>query len=479
MASQAPGDSLANAAADEQSGGASQGDGVRHRARGTLSYPIFHTSHWPMVLVVLGVILLGLVITALALWAMGLFLFGALPGTLTPAPPNANGGDEGWLGLLKVALTVAAGVGGAVALTVAYRKQRLAERHEPRQVAEEERAAAAAQREAERSHLEQYRAAVEQLANGNSTVRLAGVYALANLADAWTARRQQCVDVLCAHVRTPWNSDQSSPGIGAIQEQETTADGKIITRSYPDQSGESEVRSTILRVIGAHLRTGKRPTGYESWSEMELDLSGGDLNNLDWSDCEIGPVNFREATFREDAWFSRSTFTGSAGFTNANFGGDVVFSDAVFHADAVFTDAIFVKEAWFKGATFHGDGVFHEAAFGSGVWFHEATFGGNARFYNATFAKSAIFDHVDFNREARFDNVSFEGEARFHGATFADFTLFSGARFSSVAWFAGAAFGEDGPDLDDAIFEEGSQLIRASSNALAPSPYEGVAGLPD
>lgn len=432
-----------------------------------------------MFLVVLCVVMLGLVITALALWVMGLFLFGAMPGTLTPASPNANGGDEGWLGLLKVALTIAAGVGGAVALTVAYRKQRLAERHEPRQVAEDERAAVAALREAERSHLDQYRAAVEQLAHANSTVRLAGVYALANLADVWADRRQQCVDVLCAHVRTPWNSDPSAPNMGAIQEQETTVDGKIITRSYADQSGESEVRSTILRVIGAHLQTDNRPTGYESWSAMDIDLSGADVNNLDWSDCVIGPVKFIGTRFREDAWFNRSTFTAIAEFTTADFEGDGLFSDAVFSVDVVFAEATFVKEAWFKGATFHGDGVFREADFGDGVWFHEATFGGNARFHRASFAASAIFDHVDFNGEARFDGVDFKGEARFHGAKFADFTLFSGARFSSVAWFAGAAFGEYGPDLDHAFFEEGAQLIEASSKAGAPSPYEGVAGLPD
>ncbi|MGC3992619.1 MAG: pentapeptide repeat-containing protein [Propionicimonas sp.] len=408
-----------------------------------------------MALVVLGVILFGLAIAALALWVMGLFLFGALPGTLTPAAPNANGGSEGWLGLLKVALTVSAGVGGAVALTVAYRKQRLAERHEPRQVAEEQRAAAASKREAEKSCLDQYRAAVEQLAHANSTVRLAGVYALANLADAWMARRQQCVDVLCAHVRTPWDSNPDT------------------------QSGESEVRSTILRVIGAHLRDDKRPPGYESWSELDLDLSGGDLNGLDWSECVIGKINFRMAKFRGGAWFSRSTILGTAEFINASFDEDAVFSDVVFNSGAIFADATFAKDARFNGTTFHDDALFPEVAFNGGAWFHEATFAGNTDFQRANFAASVIFDRVDFTGEARFDGVNFEGEARFHGATFADFTLFSGATFHSVAWFAGAAFGEHEPDLEQANFAPGAQLIDAGSDYAAPSPYEGVAGLPD
>jgi hypothetical protein len=35
-------------------------------------------------------------------------------------------------------------------------------------------------------------------------VRLAGVYAMAGLADDWTENRQTCVDVLCGYLRLPY-----------------------------------------------------------------------------------------------------------------------------------------------------------------------------------------------------------------------------------------------------------------------------------
>src|SRR5215475_7505150 len=43
-------------------------------------------------------------------------------------------------------------------------------------------------------------------------VRLAGVYAMAGLADDWPENRQTCVDVLCAYLRLPYDPD---PGDGA------------------------------------------------------------------------------------------------------------------------------------------------------------------------------------------------------------------------------------------------------------------------
>src|SRR5579859_5410995 len=38
-------------------------------------------------------------------------------------------------------------------------------------------------------------------------VRLAGVYAMAGLADDWEKNRQTCVDVLCAYLRMPYDPD--------------------------------------------------------------------------------------------------------------------------------------------------------------------------------------------------------------------------------------------------------------------------------
>jgi hypothetical protein len=52
---------------------------------------------------------------------------------------------------------------------------------------------------------ERFATAAEQLAdNKPPAVRLAGVYAMAGLADDWEENRQTCVDVLCAYLRMPY-----------------------------------------------------------------------------------------------------------------------------------------------------------------------------------------------------------------------------------------------------------------------------------
>src|SRR5579859_2706359 len=54
---------------------------------------------------------------------------------------------------------------------------------------------------------ERFTTAAEQLGNDKPAVRLAGVYAIAGLADDWKENRQTCVDVLCAYLRMPYEAD--------------------------------------------------------------------------------------------------------------------------------------------------------------------------------------------------------------------------------------------------------------------------------
>src|SRR6266487_6467267 len=69
-------------------------------------------------------------------------------------------------------------------------------------------------------------------------VRLAGVYAMAGLADDWVENRQTCVDVLCAYLRMPYEPD---PG-----------DEAPVAERLAFQASR-EVRHTVIRVITAHL----------------------------------------------------------------------------------------------------------------------------------------------------------------------------------------------------------------------------------
>src|SRR6266487_5285988 len=70
-------------------------------------------------------------------------------------------------------------------------------------------------------------------------VRLAGVYAMAGLADDWPENRQTCVDVLCAYLRMPYEPDPGDQAPGSE---------RLAFRA------SREVRHTVIRVITAHLR---------------------------------------------------------------------------------------------------------------------------------------------------------------------------------------------------------------------------------
>src|SRR5262245_13122219 len=72
---------------------------------------------------------------------------------------------------IKLALSVVAGTGGAVALVVAYRRQRVLETD------------AQGERDQVRLLTERFGAAASQLGGESAAVRLAGVYSMASLAD--------------------------------------------------------------------------------------------------------------------------------------------------------------------------------------------------------------------------------------------------------------------------------------------------------
>src|SRR6202050_1057565 len=73
---------------------------------------------------------------------------------------------------------------------------------------------------------ERFATAAEQLGSDKPAVRLAGVYAMAGLADDWEENRQTCVDVLCAYLRLPYEpnpgTDAPEPARRARSEEHTS-----------------------------------------------------------------------------------------------------------------------------------------------------------------------------------------------------------------------------------------------------------------
>lgn len=436
----------------------------------------FHTSRWPMLAITAWVVVIGATIATAVAWLLGRIVFGAAGADewLVPGPAF---GEEGWLAPIKVALTVAAGVGAAVA----YRRQRLAEKAEPREIAAAQHARDAELRERERAYRDRYATAADQMGSANPTVRLAGVYAMANLADEWPAQRRQCVEVLCAHLRLPWNPDETE-GLATVQVQKAEGRNGSRVSTYIATPGEVEVRRTILRIVGSRLLPdGQRAGEHASWTGVSLDFQGATLPIVSWSGCVISEVSFSGITpFRDHADFQTAKFSDGASFFGAKFLGLASFEGASFEGQAGFDSAIFSEYSNFNGVTFSRQASFVRATFRAGVsfgpglavadggllgipagrfcdnvWFAHARFEGAASFREVSFFKDALFKGAVFVRDADFKAVEFHGIAGFGdprhivrlpsykeepGACFSGDVDFGGARFWGGAWFRGASF---------------------------------------
>ncbi|MEU0311511.1 hypothetical protein [Streptomyces cyaneofuscatus] len=162
---------------------------------------------------------------------------------------------------VKTTVTALTLVGAVLAGLYAYRKQLLDE---------------GASHRADATQLaERYTKAAEQLGHDQAAVRLAGVYAMARLADDWEEQRRVCVNVLCAYLRMPYETDTGSEGY---------------------MKGEREVRLTIIRTIRDHLQD---PTAATTWCGYDLDFTGAVFDGGDFAGVRIigGKVDFRGAVF--------------------------------------------------------------------------------------------------------------------------------------------------------------------------------------
>jgi uncharacterized protein YjbI with pentapeptide repeats len=236
---------------------------------------------------------------------------------------------------------------------------------------------------------ERFATAAEELGSDKPAVRLAGVYAMAGLADDWRENRQTCVDVLCAYLRMPYapdpGPDAPEPHLLAFQ-------------------ANREVRHTVIRVITAHLRD----NAAVSWHALDLDFTGVVFDGGDFSFARFSGdyVDFTGAEFLD----------GEVSFDGVVFsGGTVMFCDTLFSGGVVdFTNAEV------SGVTV----VFTGAQFSAGVVSFMATefcSNGIAAFNGAAFSGGVVdFDHARFSG----------GLVRFVGARFCGGTVdFTGAEF--------------------------------------------------
>lgn len=235
--------------------------------------------------------------------------------------------------MIKISLAVVAGVGGVVALVVAYRRQRVMEIGNAR-----------SDREDARNHTrlqeERFARASEEMGSEKPAVQLAGIYAMAALADDWPEGRQRCIEVLCAFVRLPPRLSQDDAEIKKIRLGHVTRTRMVGREDHAEaaRAGRetTEVRATVIRLIARHLRLGADV----SWCGMDFDFTGALIDRADFTDCVFssGMISFREATFAPGlVRFDRSQFSGATvAFSGATFNNvGLTFFDARFEAGQI------------------------------------------------------------------------------------------------------------------------------------------------
>jgi Pentapeptide repeats (9 copies) len=279
--------------------------------------------------------------------------------------------------VIQLVFASVAGAGALVALVVAYRRQKVSE--------------ADSAHDRTRVFNERFSTIATQLGEASHAVRLAGVHAMAGLADDWKANRQTCIDVLCAYLRMPYEPD---PGIKAPGGE------RLIFRA------NREVRITAIRVIAAHLKHGAAVP----WRGYNFDFTGAafDGGSFEGAVFSGGTVSFEGAVFSG----------GTVSFEGAVFsGGTVDFVDSLFSGGTVdFSAAEFVGKMVNFGAARFLDGA---------VSFRHTVFSGGIVAFNASVFSGAT---VDFN-----GGLFTRGEVNFDAAEFADGSVdFFGAEFSGA-----------------------------------------------
>lgn len=218
---------------------------------------------------------------------------------------------------LKISVGTTASIGAVVALVVALRRQLLGE-------AEHHRQEKASDREQSRLFAERFARASDQLGSEKAAVRLAGIYAMAGLADDWVDGRQVCIDVLSAYLRMPFRPrenpiDYERPHGRVRAWEHIIADGELCW-----DSSEAQVRSTVIQVMRDHLWSGAAT----SWHGYSFDFTGAVFEEaaFDGMTFRDNDVRFDDCLFMGECGFSEVELIDSRlSFLGAVFGGRVGF----------------------------------------------------------------------------------------------------------------------------------------------------------
>ena len=305
---------------------------------------------------------LGIIAFVLAMWGLG-----RVPVWQLKLDPEKQAES-----IVKIVLTLVGGVGAVAYLVIKYQEQQQAGRAE--------------KREKDRIVDTKMQDAINQLGSDKASTRIAGVYALADIADTYRGGyRQRVVDILCGYLR----SDRETYPLGE--------DGKPATGLPRSGDADKAVESTILSMFVAHLKKGPRDENGDVTLRQQV------RNDQLWCDCSF---DLHGATFHEDVRLIGTTFEHGLNFQGTKFERGANFSGAHFTGDADFLMADFTGGANFSGAHFTGGADFGGADL-DGANFSGAHFTGGANFVMAEFRTSAVFSGIQGQPSFRFEECKF------------------------------------------------------------------------
>ena len=340
---------------------------------------------------------------------------------------------------IKVTLTALGGVGAVGYLVIKYRERAALERGEAD---------------------EKLVRAVQQLGDPSPQVRIAGVYALADVADTYEGPyHQRVVDILCGYLRT----DRLLKDANGDTRYATNEDGT--PNNDRPLSTDGAVESTILFVLANHLRLSQKHNITEQnsegpWSHCALDLHDAYITEtMTFERICISEFNATGAHFSKNIAFLDCTFAKVAIFRGTRFTQDTNFQDTTFGWFTSFDDAKFKGKVNFRGATFGWadfvGATFNGATnFGAKLAHRGSHFKGKASFEDATFMKEVNFGAQILGPEP--NGTVFEDDAYFYGCTFKDHAFFQGATFKQYANFGSGllSFGKGATFESTAVFED-------------------------
>ena len=434
--------------------------------------------------IVLWVALSILAYTTLsALWGQGFGWNRIFAGWQIGDTPNP-------LDRVKVTLTALGGIGAVGYLVIKYRERSSVE-----------------QSEADEKVLQ----AVQQLGALSPQVRIAGVYALTDVADTYGGiYHQRIVDILCGYLRTDRLSRDSNGYIRYMIDDEGSPD-----HDHP-LSADGPVESTILSALANHLYKPINSTNKNTipgpWSNCEINLQNATITEpLDLSNSFIYKLNILNATFVKKVSFKSTYFTedldldGTAfncglifesatisrlrNIENAKIGHVADFRDATFlgvlslrsteiAAPFIFHNAKFEEELNIIGVTFTETVNFWGAKFRKEVTFTDSTFISDVIFRSAIFESRTDLRKIQFRQDSDFGDTTFQKCARLKSVTFKGGAEFSEATFGMDAYFIGVTF-ENGAsfwlvnfnrivDFDSSEFLDAPMFGEAKFNIMRP-----------